>query len=332
MFLQRMLTAADLPGRYITAMPYKRSHLIDPTGGTYHVCSRCVRKSFLFGVDANTGRDFSHRRDWIEQRIIELSELFSISVYAYSIMNNHYHLILNIEHEEISNEVVADRWLQLCPGRLAVRQKEGAREAQKLALLEDQLRLQVVRARLSSISWFMRFLNEPLARMANAEDECSGRFWEGRFKSQALLDDASILACMVYVDLNPIRAKMTDNLEDSNYTSVQRRLRIGNASDPLTVLGERKNITAISPISLDCYLELILWTVNSREGKNIGLSGRILQCLRQNHTSNDSWFQDHLPKPDCWQRAIGSSANLNEYAASIGQHWIRRRTGARLGR
>ena len=214
-------------------MTCPRSQLISISDTPYYHCvSRCVRRAFLCGSDLD-GNSFEHRRGWIVDRIKLLASAFSINVCAYAVMSNHYHLLLRVDleqpHEWTQSEVI-QHWLTLFAG------PEIIRRHQRL-LLTTSAELEVVskivedwRVRLSSISWFMKCLNEPIARMANSEDKCTGHFWESRFKSQALLDDTAVLSCMAYVDLNPIRADICNSPEECDYTSIQERLGL----DPAT--------------------------------------------------------------------------------------------------
>ena len=211
-------------------MTRPRSALVSlPDTAWYHCVSRCVRRAFLCGHDHHSGQNFEHRRGWIATRIKELAHIFAIDVAAYAVMSNHYHVVLHIDNrraQQWSTEEVLQRWTQLFTGPLLVqRYLSGARAAMGESEQEKVREMaESFRTRLFDLSWYMRVLNESLARQANAEDDCTGRFWEGRFKSQALLDEQALLAAMAYVDLNPVRAGMADSPEASDYTSIQERL------------------------------------------------------------------------------------------------------------
>lgn len=190
----------------------------------YHCVSRCVRRAYLCGYDRLTTRNYEHRRDWLEYKLLSTAEIFAIKLCSYAVMNNHYHVVLHVR-ADIANDwselEVAARWHRLFSGTLfsrALLNGQPLSPAQWSVLRKDIKRW---RKRLCSISWFMRIVNESIARQANKEDKCSGRFWEGRFKSQALLDDQALLACMAYVDLNPIRAKIAETPEQSDFTSIK---------------------------------------------------------------------------------------------------------------
>jgi len=141
-------------------------------------------------------------------------------------MSNYYHVIFHIDQDKAENwsqTEVIHQWHQLFSGALFSQrflrgEKLGKAE---LKVLEQSVR--EWRQRLMDISWFMRVLNESIARQASAEDGCTERFWEGRFKSQALLDESALMACMAYVDLNPVRAGI-ETPESSAHTSIQKRL------------------------------------------------------------------------------------------------------------
>ena len=159
----------------------------------YHICSRTVRKAFLCGVDSETGVSYEHRRTWIEKRIFQLAQVFAIDICAYAVMHNHLHLVLHVDSEQVktwTTDEVLNRWHQLFKGTLLTQKYQNKQSLDKFQLAMVESTAEIYKQRLIDISWFMRSLNEPIAREANREDNCTGHFWEGRFKSQALLDEA----------------------------------------------------------------------------------------------------------------------------------------------
>jgi REP element-mobilizing transposase RayT len=208
-------------------MPKPRSSQVSLIDTAYYHCvSRCVRRAFLCGTDKYSGASYEHRRAWVEDKVLWLSSVFAIGICAYAVMSNHVHLVLCVDKDKAmswSDKQVVGRWHRLHRGTLLSQKfmrNELLSESEWISLKET---IAVYRQRLYDISWLMASLSEPIARQANKEDGCTGRFWEGRFKSQALLDDAAVLSCMAYVDLNPIRAKMAKTPESSQHTSIKKR-------------------------------------------------------------------------------------------------------------
>ena len=305
----------------------------------YHCIARCVRRAFLCGRDRYSGRSFNHRRQWLVDRIRLQASVFGIGVCAYAIMENHYHVVLRADREQVlgwSDDEVIERWTLLFNGPLLV---QNYQQGVTLNYTERRMLSGIVsvwRHRLYDISWFMRCLNEYIARRANAEDACRGRFWEGRFKSQALLDEQALLSCMAYVDLNPIRAGIAANLMDSAFTSIQARLRDFRGSadrhdirrvEPwlLPISRERKHFEPISviPFGFREYLDLVDQTGRMvRRGKRGDIVGEGDSLLSQMGLSNDQWSALSHDLQTLSLRAIGSLACMRSYAEASGCKWI----------
>jgi len=187
-----------------------RQTSIDPSQvQIVHVWNRCVRRAFLCGKDPLTGKDFEHRRLWARERLEHLASVFAIDCVTFSIMSNHTHQILRSRPDIVEtwdDKEIATRWLRLTPRRDKHGDPIEPAETDITMLVNNSELLAEIRLRLSDISWWMRYFSQHIACLANKEDEVSGHFWESRFGSELLMDDASVLACMVYVDLNPVRA------------------------------------------------------------------------------------------------------------------------------
>ncbi len=292
----------------------------------YHCCSRVVRRAFLCGDDVYLGKNYDHRRSWIESLLFELEAVFAIDVAAFAVMSNHLHLVLRIDIDtanSLSDREVIEQWHKLFKGDELTRKfaKGELVEAYEVTRLKHTIA--TYRSRLCDISWFMRCLNEPIARQANLEDNCSGRFWEGRFKSQALLDETAVLACMAYVDLNPIRAKMATTPEQSDHTSIQLRIKAAlKGEQPKSLLpfigNERDNQPNGIAFSLKDYLELVDDTGRIiRDDKRGAISENSAKLLIRLNIPHDNWLKLSTEFGKLFHGPVGTLQELTSYCEHL---------------
>ena len=321
-------------------MTIARKNIVDKaSSGFYHCTTRCVRRAFLCGDDTYSGVNFDHRREWIENRLVRLGDIFAADLYAYAVLSNHYHVVLFMDVERANawrDKEVAQRWLTLCPPRMAVNANpESPEQADCFAsfvdeLMADEKKIALYRQRLSDLSWLMRFLNEYIARKANQEDQVKGRFWEGRFKTQALLDEGAVLACMAYVDLNPIRAGIAKTPEESEFTSVKVRLKSEHIQSdtlkPVHSKGDTKppmQATQIAAIALSDYLQLIDWTGRQiRAGKTGQVPSHLSPILERLSLDSNAWTETAQHFGSRFGIAAGHWSRIKDKAEQTGRHWL----------
>ncbi|WP_386071308.1 transposase [Tahibacter sp. UC22_41] len=309
-------------------MTTARFHLVPPNSdGCYHCIQRCVRRAFLCGVDSYTGRSFEHRKTWVKERLHRLGRCFAIAVHAYAIMSNHLHLVVQTNPAAASawsDDEVATRWLELFPPACS---ETTTVELKRQHLLADTARLGIIRQRLGDLSWFMRCLAEPIARRANREDGCKGRFWEGRYKCQLLCGERALLAAMAYVDLNPVRAGLAESLDASTHTSVRQRIAASHAA-PESLAQPLRPIIGTLPFALSLsaadYLQILDWTgrilVPGKRGAIIEHAPALLTTLDDTPAR---WVMRVRGHGSDWARVAGSVQDLTAWAERLGQHWLK---------
>ncbi|NRA62753.1 MAG: transposase [Psychrobium sp.] len=298
----------------------------------------------MCGEDKYSGQNYEHRRQWIVDRLMLLSDIFAIDIAAYAVLSNHYHTVLYVDKgraEAWSMDDVIARWYRLYHGNLLV---DSYLKGDKLSSAHFSAVVDVVnvwRKRLYGISWFMKCLNEHIAREANKEDKCTRKFWEGRFKSQALLDETALLSCIAYVDLNPIRAGMSSSLELSDYTSIQWRIKqlkshqrhiksikCNEHSVPLQpkVLVPFSNVhnTNDIPFSLHDYLELVDWSGRHIDPKKTGyIESSEPKLLETLGIEAEIWLEAVKNFRRHYGNFAGGENQLRQCAHCHGQHWYK---------
>ncbi|MCP3128045.1 transposase [Shewanella sp. KJ2020] len=292
----------------------------------YHCFSRVVRRAFLCGDDTYSGKNYDHRRGWVESLLFELETVFAIDVAAFAVMSNHLHVVLRVDIDSANrwnDREVLEHWHKLFKGDELTQKFTNGELVEPHQVLRLKHTIAIYRSRLCDISWFMRCLNEPIARQANQEDSCTGRFWEGRFKSQALLDEAAVLACMAYVDLNPIRAKMADTPEQSDHTSIQLRIRTAlKGEQPKNLLSfidnERDNQPNGIAFLLTDYLQLVEDTGRIiRKDKRGAISETSAKLLTKLHIPHDNWLKLTTEFGKLFHGPVGTLQELTDYCEHL---------------
>ena len=299
------------------------------------------------------------RKQWIENRLEELAQIFAISVGGFSVLDNHLHVLVRLDNDIAtgwSDAEVVRRWGQLFPPRDKSRQPLPVTKNWVEWRLQDADWVATARTRLASLSWFMKCLKEPLSRLANQQDDAKGAFFEGRFKSVAILDDESLLATCAYIDLNPVAAGITKVPEASPHTSItarvenvraQGRTSDLNAAEQGSISGSSVSAGLEEPIwlcpiedrrkldsrregmlegfSLGSYLLLVDYTGRLFRNGKAAISAELTGILERLGSSAENWWAriEKLSKGRLLGRFFAASRNrLRETAARLGVHHL----------
>lgn len=306
----------------------------------YHCIARCVRRAFLCGQDEFSGKSFEHRRQWIVDRLKELASIFTMDICAFAIMSNHYHVVLHVDKSQalaLTDDEVIVRWRRLFKGHILIERMQSGADMTKAELNAASELINTWRERLYDISWFMRCLNEGVARQANEEDGCKGRFWEGRYKSQALLDEAALLTCMSYVDLNPIRAGIAETPETSDFTSIQERVAAyaGRNNQTASVDKEKAALAPFMdggkdapqqaiPFYINDYLQLVDWAGRAiRDDKRGAIPDHVAPILQRLGIAPPEWLNNVQYYGRRFHCVLGTIDTIKCYSANLGRCWAR---------
>jgi putative transposase len=174
--------------------------------GWYHVYSRAACEKGVYPLEKEICR----------RKFVSLMQYYGraycCDIAAFCVMGNHYHMVLKFAvARKLSKEELWRRALLLYPN------------SSKYLKLWNQKKWDVFAARLFNLSEFMRNMQSAFALWYNKTFKRHGTFWADRFKSVLLGDAQAVLDCMLYVELNPVRAGLCDLPEDYQACSLYLR-------------------------------------------------------------------------------------------------------------
>jgi len=222
------------------------------TGGTvYHIMSRTALDGFPMKDD---------EKDYLLRLIKQFSLLYFVEILGFCCMDNHFHLLVRmLPDSDFTDEEIQRRF------------KEFHAEAGdgKSFVQED---LPALRKKLSSLSEFVREIKLGFTRFYNKEHKRRGFFWGGRFKSVVVENGETLINCLAYIDLNPVRAGIVEKPEDYRWNSIGYHVQTGNMDNFLSLdLGLKVFGILDKNARLEYYIKFLyeIRTMNKKRGKEL---------------------------------------------------------------
>ncbi len=279
----------------------------------YHCIGQYVTRSFVCADSIASQHPFEQHGHLTTAALAKLSSIFAVTVCAYAVMHNYYHLVLSVDYDAAkswSDTDVLDRWCQLFPSPLLVqrfRNGELLMDAENLMVAD---RIKLYRSRLCDLSWFTRCLNENTFGKVNTHAGDKNRLWGTRFNTEILSSESAIISCMAYIDLTQVRAGVAKTLAQSDYTSAQQRIIQSDGTrrskhqtgcfPELSSFEQNAKHNLNMPCSNSDYLGLIDWCCQTIQSKRRFLADNIQPAVLRNMDIDPTiltTYSNRIPKP-----------------------------------
>lgn len=185
-------------------MPRTSRMIITNEQAVYHVMSRTALEGFPLG---------SVEKDFLLELIKRFSELYFTEILGFCLMGNHFHLLVKMLPEKDFSNTEIKRRCQTFYGKNYIF-PEG--------------HLPHFRLKLASLSEFVRDIKVNFTRYYNRRHNRRGYFWGDRFKSVIVDKGETLVNCLAYIDLNPLRAGIVKKPEEYRWSSIGYHLQTDN--------------------------------------------------------------------------------------------------------
>jgi putative transposase len=191
-------------------MPRTQRMIVDDQSTVYHVMSRTALDGFPLG---------DIEKDFMLDLIRRYAALYLVDILGLCLMGNHFHILVRVIPEyKFSDEDILKRYVDFYGDE---------------RIFADGL-IPSLRLKLSNLSEFMREIKVNFARFYNRRHNRRGYFWGDRFKSVIVENGETLINCLAYIDLNPLRAGLVERPEQYRWNSLGYHLQTNNQDNFLS--------------------------------------------------------------------------------------------------